>query len=153
MTRNQVKNAHAVAGTLGFVIILGFFSATVVAEWGGDLAVVTAVKRFIAYGLVVLIPAMMAAGVTGARLSGRSQARLVRFKKRRMAIAAANGMLVLAPCALVLHGLARSGSFGPAFYMVQGLELIAGPVNIVLMALNIRDGLALSGRRRKKRPA
>ena len=47
--------------------------------------------------------------------------------------------------------LAASGSFDASFYMIQGVELVAGAVNIVLMGLNIRDGFLLAGRMRKKR--
>jgi hypothetical protein len=32
------------------------------------------------------------------------------------------------------------------FYLVQGLELLAGAVNLALMGLNMRDGLKMSGR-------
>jgi hypothetical protein len=66
-----------------------------------------------------------------------------------MAIIAANGILVLVPCALALHWLASIGNFGVAFYVVQAVELIAGPVNIVLMGLNVRDGMKLTGRLKK----
>jgi hypothetical protein len=31
-------------------------------------------------------------------------------------------------------------------HLVQGLELVAGGTNLVLMGMNIRDGLTLSGR-------
>ena len=150
MKRNIAIKVHAVAGALALLIILTFFSSTVVAELRGDIAVIAAVKRYIAYGLALLIPAMAAVGLTGSRLSGRSQAHPILVKRRRMAVIAANGILILTPCALALHWLASSGSFGLPFYLIQGLELVAGPVNIALIALNIRDGLKLSGRLHKK---
>ena len=150
MKRNTAKKVHAVAGTLALLIILAFFCSTVIVELGGDIAVIAAVKRTIAYGLALLIPAMAAVGLTGSRLSSRSQARPILVKRKRMAVVAANGLLVLTPCALALHWLASSGSFGLLFYLIQGLELVAGPVNIALIALNIRDGLKLSGRLHKR---
>lgn len=148
MTRSAQTKLHATSGTLGLLIILTFFTATVIVEIGGDVVAIAAVKRFIAYGLIALIPAMAAAGITGMKLGGGSTAPAIRIKQRRMRIIGANGLLVLVPCALVLHLLAQRGSFGTAFYVVQAVELIAGPVNIGLMALNVRDGLRLSGRLR-----
>jgi len=69
-----------------------------------------------------------------------------------MPFIAANGLLILVPAALYLESKASSGTFDTGFYMVQGLELIAGAVNIVLMGLNIRDGLMMSGRIGGKAP-
>lgn len=149
MTRSLQTKIHAASGTLGLLIILIFFTATVIVEIGGDLVAIAAVKRAIAYGLIALIPAMVAAGVTGMMLGGRSSAPAICVKQKRMRIIGANGALVLAPCALALHLLAQAGSFGATFYAVQAVELVAGPVNIALMALNVRDGLRLSGRLRR----
>ena len=63
----------------------------------------------------------------------------------------ANGILTLLPAAIYLDRLAADGSFGLSFYLVQGLELIAGGVNLTLMSMNIRDGFKLSGRLRRKK--
>jgi hypothetical protein len=49
-----------------------------------------------------------------------------------------------------LDSWAAAGRFDTTFYLLQGVELIAGAINIGLMGLNIRDGLRLSGRLRKK---
>lgn len=99
--------------------------------------------------MIPLIPALAITGITGLKLAGRSMARPVRIKKRRMAGAAVNGVLVLTPCALVLSWLANDGTFGVWFYLTQAVELIAGPINVAPIALNIRDGLRLSGRLKK----
>ena len=66
-----------------------------------------------------------------------------------MIAVAANGILVLVPSALWLHHLASRGEWGSSFYAAQAVELAAGLTNLVLMGLNIRDGLRLSGRLRK----
>jgi hypothetical protein len=50
------------------------------------------------------------------------------------------------PCAIFLDRWASAGSFDSMFYLVQGLELLAGAVNLALMGLNMRDGLKMSGR-------
>ena len=71
---------------------------------------------------------------------------LVDAKKKRMPFIAANGLLVLVPCAVMLDRWAAAGSFDSTFYLVQAIELIAGPINLALMALNVRDGLRMAGR-------
>jgi hypothetical protein len=43
---------------------------------------------------------------------------------------------------------AAAGAFDTSFYLLQAIELLAGAVNLSLMALNIRDGLRMSGRLR-----
>lgn len=144
--KTLLVRVHALSGTVGLLIILTFFLSTVVVEIGGEEAAIQTVKRWIAWGLLLLVPTMAAAGLSGSTLSGKSQAPIIQRKKRRMALIAANGALVLVPCALLLHGLASGGSFGTAFYVIQAVELVAGPVNIVLMGLNVFDGLRLTAR-------
>ena len=73
---------------------------------------------------------------------------LVGAKLRRMPWIAANGVLVLSPSALLLAHKASAGAFDGTFYAVQALELTAGAVNIVLLGLNMRDGLRMTARRR-----
>ncbi|WP_420224402.1 hypothetical protein [Pigmentiphaga litoralis] len=62
-----------------------------------------------------------------------------------MKLIAANGLLILLPSAFFLAARANSGQFGTDFYAVQTIELVAGAANIVLMSLNVRDGLRLRG--------
>lgn len=62
------------------------------------------------------------------------------------------GILVLVPSAIFLNLWAAQGMFDTRFYLVQGLELLAGAINLRLMGLNIRDGLCLSGRMRYHKP-
>ena len=71
---------------------------------------------------------------------------LVGTKLKRMPIIAANGLLVLIPSALFLAAKAGAGEFDTAFYAVQAIELIAGAVNLVLLSMNMRDGLKMTGR-------
>lgn len=145
MTRTNAKRFHAAAAGLALLLPIIFLSSTVVAEVGGHAPTVAAVKRFIAYGLLLLTPAMAATGITGNLLAGKSRARAVIVKRKRTIAIAANGLLVLTPCALVLHLLASAGSFDLTFYVVQGVELIAGPINVALVGMNVLDGLRLSG--------
>lgn len=79
-------------------------------------------------------------------LARTRQGRLVEAKKKRMPLIAANGLLVMIPCAIFLNRWAAAGTFDTAFYVVQTLELLVGAVNFTLMGMNIRDGMKMSGR-------
>lgn len=63
-----------------------------------------------------------------------------------MRLIALNGIFVLVPSALVLRELAERGELGQLFFAVQVLELVAGGLNLLLLARNAREGLTLSGR-------
>jgi len=141
---------HAIAGGIGFLAILVFWTATVASELFGLPETVAAVKNAIVWGLLVLIPSMAVVGGSGLSLGkGRTDAQTL-AKKKRMAVIAFNGLIVLAPCALFAAERANSGMFDATFYAVQVLELNAGALNLVLMGMNMRDGLAASGRFRRK---
>jgi hypothetical protein len=142
----MLKRIHPIAGVLAFLIILSFWTSTVVSELFGSLETVAAVKRAIPWGFLVLVPALATVGASGFRMAGASSEPHVLRKKRRMPFIAGNGILILIPAALYLAALASRGDFGATFYAVQAVELIAGAVNLTLMALNIRDGLRLTRR-------
>ncbi|WP_218153342.1 hypothetical protein [Methylophaga sulfidovorans] len=63
-----------------------------------------------------------------------------------MPFIAANGILVLIPCAIFLDRWASIGAFDTHFYVLQGVELLAGAINLILMGMNMRDGFRMSGR-------
>ena len=67
-----------------------------------------------------------------------------------MPFIALNGILVLVPAAFFLAARAEAGEFDAIFYAVQGLELAAGATNIILMSASLRDGLAITRKRRRK---
>ena len=141
------KKAHFIAGLLATLTIATFFLSTVIVELFGSHEAVAIVKSLIVMpGLFILVPAIAATGGSGFALSKSRQGRLVEAKKKRMPFIAANGLLVLLPSAIFLDRWASAGSFDTAFYLVQGVELLAGAVNFTLMGLNIRDGINMSGR-------
>ncbi len=141
------KRAHLIAGILAPLCIATFFVSTVLIELFGSHEAVARLKSLIVMpGLWILIPALMAAGGSGMFLSKTRGGRLVDAKKKRMPFIAANGLLVLVPCAIVLNRWAAAGSFDSTFYMVQAAELLAGAVNLTLMGMNVRDGLRMAGR-------
>ena len=148
MSRFLIAKSHLVAGVLAFFLVATFWTSTVLSELFGSPEVVATVKGSILWGMLVLVPAIAVAGASGFRLGGRSRAPIVAAKRRRMPFIALNGIVVLVPAAFFLAARARSGQFDAAFYAVQMLELAAGAANLTLMGLNIRDGFAMTRRRR-----
>lgn len=142
-SRGALRILHGVSGLLGLATIAVFMTSTIIVEIFGDPAAIAGVKRSIAWGLLVLVPALAGAGATGVRLAGG----MVGRKAARMKIIAPNGLLILVPSALVLANRAAAGTFDTLFHTIQGIELLAGTVNIVLLSLNLRDGLAMRRRR------
>ncbi|SIO56063.1 hypothetical protein SAMN05444722_3561 [Rhodovulum sp. ES.010] len=147
------KTLHPVAGTLALATITTFWISTAVTETVGSAEAVVAVKTAIPWGFLLLVPALIAAGGSGVALSHGAKAGLARVKRNRMPTVAFNGVVVLIPAALFLAQKARAGAFDSAFYTVQALELLVGGINIVLLGLNMRDGLRMTGRLRAGKPA
>lgn len=146
----MAQRIHFLAGLLATLTIASFFSATLLSELFGSPGTISNVKALILIpGLFILIPAIVATGASGFFLSKSRQGRLVAVKKKRMPFIAATGLLILVPCAIFLNQWAAAGIFDTTFYLVQGLELLAGATNLRLMGLNIRDGLRMSGRLRR----
>mgnify|MGYP003123910053 FL=1 len=144
----MMKFLHPVAGALALATIMTFWMSTAVSELFASPQVVTAVKTAIPWGFLLLVPALMAAGISGFRLAkGRGGAMIAR-KRKRMPFIAANGLLILMPAAFFLAHKAEAGAFDAVFYGVQGVELLAGAVNIALLGLNMRDGLRMRAARR-----
>jgi hypothetical protein len=143
----MIKMVHRIAAITASLCIAIFFTSTAIVELFGSHASIAIVKRLIVLpGLIILVPAIALAGGTGFVLSGYRKGGLVKSKKRRMPFIGANGLLILLPTAIILDQMAASGSFGAKFYLFQTLELMAGMVNLILMAFNIRDGLKMSGK-------
>lgn len=145
------KIIHPLAGVIAMLTIATFWFSTVISELLGSQALVVSVKTAIPWGFLLLIPALAATGGSGFVLAkGRRGAELIEVKLRRMRIIAANGILILIPSALFLAFKAAGGELDTLFYAVQGLELLAGATNIALLTLNMRDGLKIKGRLRRR---
>jgi hypothetical protein len=143
------KRVHLFAGLLAPLCIATFFLSTVFFELFGSSEAVARLKSLIVTpGLWILIPALAATGASGVFLARSRRGRRVDAKRKRMPFIAANGLLVLVPCAILLNRWAAAGVFDTTFYAVQGVELLAGAINLTLMGLNVRDGLHMAGRLR-----
>jgi len=143
----MMRRVHGVAAVLSLIFIATFWASTVISELLLSLEAVTAVKHGIAYALAGFIPVIMITATTGFAMSRKGTHPLVGAKRRRMPFIALNGLLVLLPLALYLYAKAKAGEFDAWFYPAQILEFIAGAANIILIGLNIRDGLRLRGHR------
>ena len=139
---------HPVAGLTALLTIATFWISAAVTELFASDAAVAAVKTAVPWGFILLIPALAITGGSGFALTKGARKGLVGAKLKRMPFIAANGLLILVPAALFLAAKARAGEFDAMFYVIQVLELLAGAVNIALLALNMRDGMALARRRR-----
>lgn len=141
---------HASAGVAAMLLIASFWISTLVSELFMDRTAVVAVKHAVLYGLFLLVPFMAATGISGVALGRLRQGLLVDRKKRRMAIIAANGLLVMIPAAIYLYRKAAAGNLDLPFYALQAVELAVGAVQLALMAMNLRDGIKLAGRLRPR---
>jgi len=144
----MLKIVHPVAGLIAILTITTFWLSTALSELFGSEAAVVAVKTAIPWGLFILIPALAATGGSGFAWSRGQRQGLVGTKLKRMPFIVANGLLVLLPSALFLASKARAGEFDTTFHAVQALELIAGAINIMLLGLQMRDGMKLTKWRR-----
>jgi len=144
-TNAMLKRIHPIAGSIGFLVILTFWTSTIMSELSGSIQWITFVKQTIPWGFLILVPALAITGASGFRLAGDSPDPMIAKKKYRMPFIAGNGILILIPAAGYLAILASRGQFDGLFYSIQSIELIAGAINLVLMSLNIRDGLRLAG--------
>lgn len=145
------QKLHPIAGGAALLIISLFWISTAVSELSGSGALIRAVKMAVPWGFLLLVPALLVTGASGAALAKGRQGKLISAKQKRMPVIAANGVLVLVPAALFLAARAEAGKIDTVFYAVQALELVAGAVNIWLLTLNMRDGLKMTARRRQAR--
>lgn len=132
--------------------IATFWVTTLVSEIFGTFELVAQVKSAILYGMVLLIPAMAAVGGSGFAMSKGWRGKQISAKRLRMKIIGGNGILILIPSAFFLASRAQVQNFDGWFYAVQTLEIVAGATNLILLGLNMRDGIALTQRRKKTAP-
>lgn len=145
----MINLIHPVAGVVAMITIATFWLSTTFSELFGSQELITTVKMTIPWGLLILVPSLAATGATGFKLSHGRRSGLVGTKFKRMPFIAVNGIIVLIPCVFFLAYKASLNEFDTSFYAVQGIELLAGATNFVLLGLNMRDGLKMKGRFRR----
>ncbi len=153
MPKPLLVRVHVAAAVGALAVITTFLAFSGVTELLGGTGDVRVLRHGILLGLPLLIACLATAGLTGWRLAGGSRSAVLRRKQRRLQAAAAVGLLVLVPCALILNHLAAAPATGLTFTTLQITELAFGTVNLSLLALNFRDGRRITRRRRAARPA
>jgi hypothetical protein len=144
------KRIHAMSGIAALALVATFMMATIVVEIVGDHSAIAAVKTAIVFALFALVPSVIIAGATGRSMAAGRQAPVFRRKRRRAALIAMIGILVLVPCAVVLQIMAVDGHFGTTFATIQAVELTGGLINLTLLSLNARDGRRLTAPSRRR---
>lgn len=141
---STLPKIHAAAGLVALLTILALQSLVALAEASGYPAEIAA-SRATALWLVALLlaPALAVTGASGARLGRGWRAPLVATKMARMKAVAALGLLVLVPLAIALWLLASRGMIDGRFHLLTRLETLAALTNVLLLGLNLRDGLRL----------
>ena len=142
----SIRSIHPIAGLLAMGMIALFMLSTLLAEASGSSAAILMTKRGIVMALPVLILALAATGGSGYRRARKPLAGATRRKLGRMRIIAANGLMLLVPCAVFLMVRAGTGRLDGVFFAVQVVELVAGAVNLALLAANFREGLKMRRR-------
>jgi len=137
---------HAVAGVLGFALVATFALSTVGSALSGSPGAIATVKGFNVGGMLVLLPALAGAGATGMSLLGKRKDPVALTKQVRGPRAFMTNLLVVLPAAVFLWYRASAGTFDALYYGAQAVELAAQVFSLVMIGLNIRDGLAIRGR-------
>ena len=137
---------HAAAGVFGFLCMVTFVISTLASELFGSPETIALVKTWIFRGLLLVPPALAGAGATGMKMLGKRTETLALTKQKRGPIAFMTSLFILLPSAYFLSSRASEHTFDALFYGVQAIELLASALCIVMIGLNIRDGLALRGR-------
>jgi hypothetical protein len=150
-----MRSLHRAAGIVAFALVALFWSTSVIVELVASREAIAAAKEAIAWGLLALVPAVVAAngsGVYRARARtgrGNRLPKLLVRKRRRGIAVAVIGLTVLLPCALWLAWEAPgTGPLSGTFHAVQAIELVAGGINLILLGLNARDGYRMRARPR-----
>ncbi|MPW28263.1 hypothetical protein F9L16_04520 [Agarivorans sp. B2Z047] len=140
---------HRAAAITATLCVATFFSSTLLVELFGSIEAIRQVKSLIVFpGLFILVPAIALTGATGLSLAKQRSGRIINRKKKRMPFIAMNGVFILIPAAIFLNQWATEGYLDTPFYLLQAAELIAGAVNLVLMAMNIIDGKKFTHKKR-----
>ncbi len=147
MKRKTLVNIHIIATVCAMLTISTFFILSLKVELSGDLNGIKSVKQGILYALPLLIIAMPTLAISGNYLAGGSKNPIVIKKKRRMKIITVNGIILIC-LAIFLYYQSHFRSTNNVFLFVQITELVFGLGNLILIGLNVKTGLILSGKLR-----
>lgn len=150
MQTSTLKKVHKLAAIAAFLLVITFFTSSIIADLFASYETIAMVKQTIQYSVILLVLSMMATGISANKLYGSKGKGLMATKQKRMKIAAANGLFVLLPAALILAHWSSIGQFDSTYWTVQSVELIAGAINATMLGLNIRDGIKMGQKKAAK---
>lgn len=150
MKTKTLKNIHKVAAILAFLLITSFLTSTIIADLLATPEKIAQVKNTILMFIPILILAMIATGLSAKKLYPSAVTGKFKLKQTRLKVAAINGTLILLPAAVVLAKWSALGQFDGLYWTVQILEVIAGMTNLTMIGLNIRDGIRLGVKAKKR---
>jgi hypothetical protein len=145
MERNMFKRLHRLAGIAALLLAVSFLSVTTYAELSHNATLIYKAKRFVVLAIPFMLLFMPLSALSGKKMAGNSKNSIIKRKNRRLRFIAANGA-ILVTLAIWLYLKAAGRHFDMGFWILQGLELALGLLNIVLLSLMARDGMKLSGR-------
>lgn len=149
MKRKRILLLHIIA-TLGAVVTIStFFILSLRAEIIAEERLIKEVKTGILYSLPILIILMPSLAISGRKLAGQSKHPFILKKLTRMKFVMVNGM-ILVSLAVFLYYWANYVAIDSTFLFAQIAEFILGLSNLTLLGLNIKTGLQLSGKIKKK---
>lgn len=149
MKRKTLVKIHIAATMIAALTIATFFISSLIAEIQGDEILIKAVKTGIFYSLPILFLAMPTLAISGNKLANHSRHPDVLQKQRRMKFIIINGMLLIT-LAVFLYYRANYHAIDNSFLIAQLAEFAFGFSNLVLISMNIKTGLKLSGRFNKR---
>lgn len=148
MKRKTLVKIHIIATVIALLTIGSFFTSSLVAELSGDKTLIRDVKEAILFALPLMLIAMPAVGLTGNKLAGKSQNPIVLAKQKRMKFVFMNGVALIG-LACCLYYRSHYQTIDGIFLTAQIAEFGLGLTNLVLIGLNSKNGLQLSGRFKK----
>jgi len=144
----MIRSIHPVAGVIALAATVTFWGAAAGAWVLGSETAILWVRTVILWGMLVLVPAVVIAGASGYKLGGAEKRGRIGHKKQRLRFIGINTIVVVLPCAFLLHDLALEAQLGVPYTIEQAIELVAGLLNVVFLLMNARDGRALVAERK-----
>lgn len=148
MKRRTLVKIHLLATATVTLTIIVFLISSLIVEINGNHDQIKEVKKAIFYSLPIMILFMPVLGLSGIKLAGTSNNKLISIKKANMKWIAVNGMMLVA-LATFLYFRSNFAEIDNTFFIAQFLEFGFGLANLVLIGLNTTNGLKLTGKLKK----